>query len=172
MAPQPKFPHEEAVRRRQAGETYTRIAADYGVHPTAIEQVTKRLTDPEWAEQNRKYKRLYQRRHLRTGSCKGCGKTIWTRPNQTGLCRSCYGLAYAASVREDALRCGRCGEWKPDEDFPHRHAAKARRGRHTLCRGCQTAARRDHRERNRDAERAHERAYKARKHAEQKAAQR
>lgn len=53
------------------------------------------------------------------------------------------------SAREGELRCVRCRQWKPDDDFPRsNHRTKARRGRHNHCRPCNNEIKRKWREKN------------------------
>lgn len=145
-----RFDHEEAVRRWQAGETQTDLAAEYGVTKKAVSMAILRLTDPEWVEQNRTYHREYMRRTLRV-ECPGCGGIRWApqgarREQATGLCIRCKNLASATTVRDDTLRCSECEAWKPDEEFPFQQERIARRGRHSVCRGCQASSRQRRRE--------------------------
>ena len=138
-----RFDHDEAVRRRAAGETVAALAAEYGVTESAIYLAVKRATDPGWKERNNAHSRDYQRRTLKTGTCTACGATIWRRPdrNPTGLCLRCLGESRRVTVRAAALRCSECGEWKHDQDFPRRNRSPSRRFRHSVCRDCQAVVR-------------------------------
>lgn len=40
------------------------------------------------------------------------------------------------SIRADTLRCGRCKEWKADEEFYRCASSPLRRGRHSTCKAC------------------------------------
>lgn len=85
--------------------------------------------------------------------CPECGALV-TKPfgekkaTFTGLCVSCLGKLRSTAVRSDSLHCARCDEWKPDSAFPRNRSEKAHRGRHRVCRSCNTAMRREYRERN------------------------
>ncbi len=52
-------------------------------------------------------------------------------------------------MRDDALQCITCREWKWDIEFPWHRGEDYRRGRHTTCRNCHTLIKRAYRERTR-----------------------
>lgn len=133
-----RYDHDEAYARWLAGETFKEIAASYGVNQNAIRQLAK-LRDPEQHEELKRYHRKYQRRQLYKPCVRGCGRMAWHNYGRAGVCRRCRADEAATSVRDDELRCGECREWKPDEAFPLRTRGVARRGRHSVCRSCQTA---------------------------------
>ena len=62
------------------------------------------------------------------------------------------------------VRCVTCKEWKPASEYPRNRAQS--RGLHYQCRPCGTAARREHRRRNREAYNAYQREYKRRRRRE------
>jgi hypothetical protein len=138
-----KFDHTEARRRYRAGESGPALAREYGVTPQAIYfAVSARVRAAQSASQ---WKRL-------RSVCSDCGQPcsfnryIQERPR----CRACFVIAQTTNVRDDALRCGTCREWKWDTAFPYSRAKRCehRRGRHAQCRECCTKLRRAYRERN------------------------
>src|SRR5690625_2577563 len=58
------------------------------------------------------------------------------------------------------LRCSKCGEWKPDEEF-HRHKIKSRRGRRPDCRLCVSAHQAQHYAENRERKLEYQKRYNA-----------
>jgi len=157
-----KFDHEEARARYAAGESSAALAREYGVTTTAVWTVV--------AEKGAKWRD--STRFKGAGRCERCGAPTNALSRYTSgslLCKSCAYDDAATSVRPGELRCIICREWKPDEDFPHRHVDLRRRGRHEACRRCNTVLRREHRRRNRAAVNAYDRAYRARRRAEQAA---
>lgn len=142
-----KFDHEEAQRRYDAGESYKELAAEYGVTPNAVWNVVT-------AAGRRASARSQENQRARTvgqGRCERCGAPTNLQAQRYGsrLCRSCVADDRATSVRESELLCHGCGEWKADEDFPHKSSARVRRrGRSSYCRACETLARQRYRERH------------------------
>lgn len=136
-----RFDWGDAKRRYEAGETAKALAADYGVSETAIYNAA----NPE------KYARALAitRQWQRTGVCPECGGRM-SRKNAS-LCYSCRNRARATSVREHELCCFSCKQWQPDSAFPNNKGEQARRGKHGYCRKCCTLAKRDWRERKREA---------------------
>ena len=59
------------------------------------------------------------------------------------------------------LRCSKCGEWKPDEEFHRDRSRTYRRGRRTRCRLCQKAASAKHYAENRERYAEHYKRYYA-----------
>lgn len=152
---QRKFDHEDALRRKEAGETVASLAREYGVSESAV-----------WAAISPRTKACNLRAaaaRRERGRCERCGG--WKHGGTPAkLCASCAMDDRATGVREHELHCFSCGEWKPDAEFPYNKGGQQRRrGRHSQCRVCQTIARRDHRRRNREAARAYERARYARR---------
>jgi hypothetical protein len=141
-----RFDHDEAYARWLAGESQTAIAASYGVSQAAVSQAVLRHDPAKRAALNA-YHRAYQRERLRKPCVRGCGRLAWHGRGREGVCIPCTAAARTTTVRETELLCTKCDEWKPDEAFPHGHG-KARRGRHSLCRTCQTRERQDYRERH------------------------
>lgn len=142
---QRRFDHEQAQARHTAGESYSSIARDLGVSVDAV----RRVCDPRVKVSMEAASLAWHRR--RRELCRGgCGRLVWvsTRRDATGFCPGCLQRERCESARLGELRCARCHEWKPDDEFPRRRETKTRRGRHGLCRRCQTAARRDYRERH------------------------
>lgn len=139
--PERKFDWAEAQRRRADGETYTAIARDLGVSYKAV----RFACDPVAREAAARRTKEWQT----SGVCPDCGAPA-TRLRGIGQCRcrACAAKAQATSVRDGELLCIGCREWKPDHDFPHNRGSRLhRRGRHNLCRPCQTLAKRAYRSR-------------------------
>jgi hypothetical protein len=111
----------------------------------------------------------FNKRWQRSGKCPDCGAQT-TRHNavKDRRCHHCASIAQATTVRDGELRCVTCKEWKPDDQFSSDKRKIARRYRHRQCRACSTKARRDYRHRNREADNAYSREYKARRRAEGK----
>lgn len=133
---QRKFDHDEARIRHAAGESLSALAREYGVTQAAV----KRIVDAE----HRAAMDSRIQRWMMGGVCRDCGKQGVSR--QKARCKKCASQAAATSVRPGELWCSRCQQWLPDESFPHGDKTKARRGRHQYCRQCNTAARRQYRE--------------------------
>jgi hypothetical protein len=149
-----KFDWDEAARLRSEGWTFTQIAHHFGVTVRAV----RRAVIPHERASDEARKQLWQK----GGVCVDCGTQVSRiRKDDERRCRECEALRQATNVRATELRCGRCREWKPDDEFPfNRTGAKTHRGRHDSCRVCQTVLRADYRRRNREKERAYERAYR------------
>ena len=159
---QRKFDWDEARARHAAGETPGRIAAELGV----TEQAIRRVVIPGERERVAEYGRAHT---VGAGACDDCGgpMNLASRYNGSTRCRACSAVARATTVRPGALQCCRCHEWKPDDDFPSNRSEKvARRGRHGVCRPCQTIARREYRQRNRERDNAYNRQYKQRQRSQ------
>jgi hypothetical protein len=138
MAQPRRFDHDEAKRLYADGWPLPRLAQRYGVSYNAVWE----LCVPGARER----KTEAMRRRYRQPCPGGCGRLVWTNiKGRSGLCPRCADAARATTARTGELLCARCGEWKQDEAFPHRHAAIVRRGRATECRPCQTASRRERR---------------------------
>lgn len=158
-----RFDHEEAQARYEAGETIAALAAEFEVTYRAVWNVATESGRTAVRKSQENAKRRYEGQ----GICDDCGGPMnlgGRLYNGARRCNPCSALAQATSVREGELRCVICKQWKPDYGFPHNKRERgARRGRHTVCRSCQTVVRRDHRRRNREAENAYQRAYKRRR---------
>lgn len=135
-----RFDHDEARRlRAEAGLSVAEIARRMGVTYMSVARVC-----------DARIRATFDARHAewqRGGVCVDCGGPC-SRNSTRGVqrCRSCAAAARTLNVRDGELRCERCKEWKPDADFPK--GAKAhRRHRHSLCRSCNTTARREYRDR-------------------------
>ncbi len=154
-----KFDHDEAKRRNAAGESAASLAREYGVSTTAVLAVVSQRIR---ASMDRAKERIRQ-----SGRCERCGgpkNGLSSYSHGANLCRSCAFDDLATSVRDTELRCSKCREWKPDEDFPrNRSESIRRRGRHDQCRACNTIARRAHRRRNREADNTYQREYNRRR---------
>lgn len=149
------FDHDECKRLRALGWSYPKLAAYFAVSEAGV----ARVCDAKTRERMDAYTAQYLRD--KREPCKGgCGVLVWTHmKNRSGYCPACAAALIAApNVRDNELRCTRCGEWKPDEDF-YKASGKclARRGRKTACKSCDNAARRGHRRRTADASRAYDR---------------
>lgn len=162
------FDHDEARRLHDEGWTYSQLARHFGVTEVAV----SRVLDPKVRERMDQSSREWFRKNK--APCKGgCGRSVYMvgsqealeREGRTGYCRECAGLQKTkSSVRENELRCTKCGMWKPDDEFGRESdAAKGRRGHRAWCRNCETKSRRDLRRKNRELERVKSRAYKRKK---------
>lgn len=149
------FDHDECRALREADPkrwTYAELGRHFGVSRVAV----NRVLDPRLAERMAANAARVNRE--KREPCKGdCGTLVWRHgslsQDRTGYCPACYGqLRTAADVRDTELRCRKCGEWKPDDDFTPRPRA-TRRGRRSHCRDCETAARKAHRKANPEATR-------------------
>jgi len=137
-----KFDRDEARQLRAAGLSYAAIGARLGVSQAAIARVLNPTTRQKEREANRSY---YRKR-----PCHYCGgECSWNPHSKRGhpvpRCRKCASDQKRTTVRSDTLKCLRCGEWKPDDDFPHSSYNVRRRGRHSFCRPCGTLARQEYR---------------------------
>lgn len=144
------FDHDEARKLRAEGWSYSRLADHFGVSATAVQ----RVCDPEFRAKL-DARSLAHARANRKPCRGGCGTLVWDHGDRTGYCTACWGAVRSApNEREGELRCTRCGEWGPDEQFGRDTRRKTRRGRRTYCRACEAEARRDHRRRKPEQERA------------------
>lgn len=141
MAPQRKFDWAEAQRLRRQGWTYTRIAERLGVSYQAVRFACDARA--------RNMAALLNFERQRQGTCCDCGTQISSNAAKPAKrCWQCASLHRATSVRETTLRCVSCGEWRPDNDFPYSRSARpVWRGRHSVCRACQTIVKRAYRAR-------------------------
>jgi hypothetical protein len=89
MARPPKFDHDEAYARWQAGETFAELALAYDVTDSAVYQVVKRR-DPEWVAAHNRYHREWQRKNYRQPCVRGCGRLAWWTVRTNGRCRECF----------------------------------------------------------------------------------
>lgn len=143
----PRFDWDEARSRYASGERVADLATEYGVSLMAIYRVLK----PETRERMNRTKDEWQR----SGACPDCGAQTTRRPHgYESRCERCAAIARASTVRDAELQCLTCGQWKPDDAFPHHRRRIARRGRHKQCRVCLTVAKRLWRERNPEKARA------------------
>lgn len=136
------FDWDEARRLRMAGWTYTSIGEHLGV---SLQSVRMACDD---GARERQRQRMHENDYWRTGSCIDCGAPV-TKYRPGSRCRSCDTKNKATTVRDDTLLCTRCDRWLPDADFPQKSTSPSRRGRHHLCRSCQTVEKREYRERTR-----------------------
>lgn len=160
-----KFDHDKARRLHLQGMAIAEIARRLGVSATAVD----RVTNPERARQMDEQTKKFMWKHRRKPCKGGCGRLVWTtEKGRTGMCLRCVGkLQTRNEVREGELKCKRCGEWKPDEEFPlakfqNRKAGRVRGGisrryRHSWCRPCSAAVRREHRQRFPGSQQAYDR---------------
>ena len=123
------------------GLTYKEIGVRLGV---SLQSVRMACDDEA---RGRQYRTLSDRAYWRTGACVDCGTPV-NRFRPGSRCRDCNAKNMTFTVRDDTLLCTRCGRWLPDDAFPHNKTAKERRGRHSLCRPCQTERKREWRQRN------------------------
>jgi hypothetical protein len=160
------FDHEEAIRRREAGESVADLAAEYGVTANAIYLAT----NPAWRQ-----KQVDYHREWRTGSCEECGGPAMRlvggkkQHNKDGrtLCFRCRSDAKRERLRFDelgALAAVRCvhedcangQRWQSPDNFTRgpRHREVREGGIHSQCRSCQTRAKKRYRETHPDYRRA------------------
>jgi len=154
-----EFDHDEARRLRAEDPkrwSYRALAEHFDVSYTAVQ----RLFNAHAEERLNRHTLRWARRRRRP-CLGGCGTLVWAHTkNRTGYCLRCIGAQFAAAnVREAELRCTRCGEWKPDDQFYRRRSNHARRGRATHCKPCSAIDRREHRHRNIEQERRYEHDY-------------
>lgn len=138
MARKRTFDYEEAKGLRGLGYSFAQIGQALGVSHYAAAYACN-----ENGIRSRMQESVRRSSENRYARCVDCGKRI--SPYRSVRCVECAGKARIDSVREDTLRCCRCREWKPDEDFPNRRDTPHRRYRHQLCRPCQTIQRREYR---------------------------
>lgn len=141
-----KLDWTRAAELHQLGLTYEEIGRRYGVSGQAVALAIH-------PERRARYE-AYSKKWQRTGICDDCGGPMNRASRSQGhsRCQRCAAARAATSVREDTLRCFMCRDWKPDDEFPKggiRSESNPRRGRHSQCRGCNTIARREYRERSR-----------------------
>lgn len=154
-----KFDHDECRALYATGAwTYRTLAEHFGVSAYAIGYAL----NPRVKE----YKLAYQRAHFRGPCVNGCGNEVWTQGRgRTGKCRPCVQKERVTTVRNDALKCVCCQEWKPDTGFPRHASSGYRRGRHSTCTACQTKGMAAWRAANREHVRAYDRERKRRQRA-------
>lgn len=156
-----KFDYDEARRRYGAGESIRSLAREFGVADGTI----KRAVDPVF----RKVFDAKSAANNMSGICESCGKegvTSAAHRRSSGhddghvLCIKCRGMLRRKKLRLSAdgvllVECWGCHEYKPVNAFFPRVARRLAEGkplsRVALCRACETARRRAHREANRSA---------------------
>ena len=136
-----QFDWDQARRLRAEGIPVAEIAERFGVSTTSVYFATND------EQRERQYRMLSERAYWRTGACVDCGTPV-SRFRPGSRCRDCNAKNMAFTVRDDCLLCTRCDRWLPDDNFPGGKASMQRRGRHSLCRPCQTETRREWRQRN------------------------
>lgn len=144
------FDHDEAKVLRAAGWSYAKLADHFGVSVGAV----RRVCDPRVRQRMDQQAAAFIEKQ-RQPCLGGCGALVWMHQKnagRSGLCPTCMAIQKAAAgVREDTLRCSKCREWKPDDEFG-RQTRPTRRGRRNRCRVCETADRRALRRKNRARE--------------------
>ena len=138
-----KFDWDEARRLRGLGLTYKEIGVRLGV---SLNSVRMACDDEARA---RYYLMRSDRAYWRTGACVDCGTPV-NRFRPGSRCMDCNAKHMAFTVRDDCLLCTSCNRWLPDDNFPMEKARRQRRGRHSLCRPCGAAGKREWRQRNPD----------------------
>lgn len=147
------FDHEQARALRDSDPekwTYAELGRHFGVSPLAVRRVLVPEVSDRMASKAAEFLR-----NSREPCLGGCGALVWThRQGYSGYCPACYGVVRTAhAVRDDELRCTRCGEWKPDDEFG-RGPVVSRRNHRPHCRACETTARREHRKAHPEIDRA------------------
>ena len=155
-----KFDWDEAKRLHGLGWSMKDIADLFGVSQGSIRQIV----NPALREATTRRSSEWQKQ----GVCRTCGGPCSRRRgSEAWECHDCSVERRTTSARDDELQCMNCREWKPDEDFPrNRSEGKYRRGRHGICRPCNTIIRRGHRERNREQDNKYSREYKRKRRAQ------
>ena len=141
MAAPRRFDHDEARRLYRSGKVSKGwLAQKFGVSFAAID----RVVNPARANQMAARNALAQR-----SICATCGAPCSFNRYRRDVprCLACWNKEQTTSVREDALWCSTCQEWKWDTAFPWDQRRPGRRGRHEQCTECGTKARRAYRER-------------------------
>lgn len=143
-----KFDHDEARRRRAAGETYVSIARDLGVTPTAVARVCdwrlRAKMDALVAMRQRVNGNPYNYR----GTCVDCGGRCRTGSQRCGPCHAEHVRKAPPFDERGWLYCNTCETYRPQSEFPLAAREVGRGGRHTQCRACGTKARQAYRERH------------------------
>lgn len=137
-----KIDYDQARRLRKAGWTYTRIGELFDCVPEAV----RMALDDSAYEKQADARRRFQQRKFQV-ACPRCGTVRCVNVYQQDaakLCRSCtIADRLAERITDTEARCTSCGEWKPHDAFHTRRGRPA-----TLCRPCDTEAKRDWRRRN------------------------
>lgn len=137
-----KFDWDEARRLRSLGRTYPWLSEHFGVSISALRHV---CVPREGA-----HSRAYTKHRQHTGGiCIECGgQTSLNHSVGPHRCRPCSNRYRARStVREDALWCFRCREWKTDDQYCGDRQQAHRRGKSRECRPCATKSRGERRRR-------------------------
>lgn len=138
-----KFDYDIARALHAEGHSYAAIAELLGVSQTAI----ARVCDERQRERLDAHTKDWLQRN-KVPCLGGCGRTIYRQAGRSGYCDACYRARRAEAfpdARPGELRCAKCREWKPDDEFPTYKPVKARRGHNPWCRPCCNAARQAHR---------------------------
>lgn len=149
-----KFDYEEAQRRYAAGEKIQALAVEYGVSNARVNQVV----NPEVGRKAKELSAAYR------WHCPECGAE--TR-HKNARCNPCAALALTTTALDGKLHCSKCEQWLSPEMFStNRTEAKySRENRRRICRKCDTKARADYRQRNREREKTYSREYKRKRAA-------
>lgn len=173
-----RFDHAEALRRRAAGESRKSVAAAMGVTTMSIYRIESPATE---AREKRARDRYYAARRV---PCEGgCGALVLGpdvsgrmehNPDGRMLCRQCRSVekrerfrfdteGVLVSVRCHHLDCANGERWQSPDQFTGgtRYRDVRENGIHSVCRSCQTRARREWRHNHPDRQRAYDRQYKA-----------
>lgn len=139
-----KFDWDEARALREEGLTYDAIAERLGVSASGI----RRVCNPKALSRARARNIVtsHERNHSRGRTCK-CGEPI---SNDAKRCVSCRHDKSATTVRKSTLRCRVCEKWKADAKFPADASRPRRRNRRQTCRECETALKRQYRDRQKE----------------------
>ena len=153
-----RFDWELARNLYEQGSTIREIANQVGVSWAAVQRVVV----PGVLQREIVYQQVWQQ----GGVCGECGGPMNKASQRQGhRCRACATKARTMNVREDTLRCQKCRQWKPDAEFPSNRIMLVRRGRHALCRPCNTEEKRAWRQRHPERARATDRAAYERRRA-------
>lgn len=147
--PQPKrkplFDWDEARRMRADGMSYGQIAERMGVTRNAIARVCTQDAYDEHARLSFRRRDNYSEGK----KCPGCARPIVNRATR---CESCHHDAIVARARERIVNeegwfwCAECGTHKPPSAFGKGNV-RARNGKRSICRECETSRTRRYRQR-------------------------
>jgi len=115
---------------QRAGWSNKGITQHFNGHYSQLEVATA-LRDTDALTDIRAQQRQQNRatRH----PCIDCGTPVARRASR---CRDCWAKHMATTVRDDELLCVSCRQWKPDNEFTARGAARTRRYHDYYCTDC------------------------------------
>jgi hypothetical protein len=138
-----KYSWARIRKLHELGHPNREIAKRLGCDATTV----RRVLSDKAIVRYRRHQQQNPRSNYIGNTCADCGKPITGQEHHTHRCQDCFGASCRTTIRDDELRCRRCGEWKPDDGFPMNRYETSRRGRHRACRPCNTITRRETRAR-------------------------